>query len=298
MAIDRVKQLLPVQLPGPQPVGLLFAGSVLLKGISLFRKFRLYRNPVNAAALGVGHAIEVVAGGKPGVKEIARFVFLALSIVKCAEDLIELQRHFSELKGHLTGRAFVFMRKDPSFEMKNWSSIGPRFESSWLWFRKVGMERVRLSALLVASIARRIGSLALHMGDAQAALTEDHVSAVVIHGHLLWKKLTANDAILIKKLQAMQGQTDAMMKVLKLPFSAEIFIKILMVPAEVKAKLPDLADIKKGLKKVIDLGKIHVMGTLEELRGVDPSLRKYQLDPRGMDAFTLKVIKPPIRVAN
>lgn len=298
MAVDRVKQLLSVQLPGPQPGGLLFAGSLLLKGISLFRKYRLYRNPVNVAALGVGHAIDFVVGGKPGVKEIARFMFLALSIVKCAEDLIELKSHFNGLKGHFTGRSFVLMRKDPSFHMNKWSSIGPRFDASWLWFRKVGIERMRLSALLIASIFRRIGSLAIHLGDAQAAITEDHVSAVVVHGNLLWKKLTANDAILVKKLQSMQGQTDAMLKALNLPFTADLFIKVVMVPAEVKAKLPDFEDIKRGIKKVIDLGKIHVKGTIEEMRGIDPSLRKYQLDPRGMDAITLKVIKPPIRVVN
>jgi hypothetical protein len=298
VAIDRVKQLLAVQLPGPQSGGLLFAGSLLLKGLSLFRRVRLYRNPVNAAALGVGHAIDFAIGGKPGVKEIARFVFLAVSIVKCAEDLIELKRHFSDLKGHLTGRSYVLMRKDPSFQIKKWSTMGPRFDASWLWFRKVGLERMRLSALLIASIVRRMGSLAVHLGDAQAALTEDHVSAVVIHGHALWKKLTDNDAILVKKLQGMQGQTDAMLKVLNLPFTADLFIKALLVPAEAKAKLPGLGDLKRGIKEVIELGKIHVGGTIEEARGIDPSLRKYQLDPKGKDAVTLKIIEPPIRVVN
>lgn len=298
MAIDRVKQLLAVQLPGPQSTGLLFTGSLILKGLSMFRRVRLYRNPVNAAALGVGHAIDFAIGGKPGVKEIARFVFLALSIVKCAEDLIELKKHLSDLKGHVTGRSYVLMRKDPSFHMKKWSFMGPRFDASWLWFRNVGIERMRLSAWLVVSIVRRIGCLAIHLGDAQAALTEDHVSAVLIHGHSLWKKLTDNDAILVKKLQGMQGQNDAMLKALNLPFTSELFIKALLVPAEAKAKLPGLGDLKRGIKEVIDQGKIHVMGTLEELRGVDPSLRKYQLDPKGQDAFTLKIIDPPIRVAN
>lgn len=298
MAIDRVKQLLAVQLAGSPPSVILSLGSLALKGLHLARRFRLYRNPVNASALGVGHAIDFMIGGKPGVKEIARFVFLAVSIIKCAEDLIEIKRHLNEIKGHVTGRSFVMLRKDPSFKNRKWSVMGPRFDASWFWFRHVGVERMRLCARIIASIVRRIGSLAIHLGDAHAALTEDNVSAVVIHSHLLWKKLTDNDGILIQKLRSMQGQSDPMLKALNVPFTSELFIKVLLVPADIKGKLPDFADVKRAVKGAIETGKIHVKGNMEELMGVDPSLRKYQLEKQGMDPLSLKVIQPPIRVVN
>lgn len=297
MISSPVRQSIAVIAPGGglQRELLLTAGGVLLKGLRIFRIIRQFRNPANLAPLAAGHAIQQVAGNVPTVREIARFLFFTLSLVKCSEDLLEMQRFIGEIKGHLTGKSYLMVKRDRGFEKKLPGRLSPGCQDRLLWISVIGKERVKETFKLLGQFFKRFGSLVLHLSDAHAAITEDSVSTMVLNGSELWKKLSDDNALLVRKLRGLEGKNDQILKILNSSFTTRVFLDIVLLPAKARTQLPGPQDVVDEFKAGAKEKWMMLKAVWERVKGLPRQERAYRIDKRGQDPLSLKIIKPPVR---
>lgn len=294
-----VKQSFQVISPGGGFEKELFltVGGVLYRGLRLLRWIRLLRHPSNLAPLAAGHAIQQVAGNVPTVKEVARFLFFTLSVLKCSEDIVELQRITRSIRGHFTGDEYLMVKRDKGFEPKQIDKWSPGINDRLLWLSVVGKERVKCVFRLIGEFFKKFAALVLHLSDAHAAIMEDSVSTMVVNASALWKKLTDDQSLLVRKLKGMEGKNDAILKILNSSLSTKIMLEVVLLPAKAAEKLPGPQDLLDAFKEGAKEKLMFVKAAWEKVRGLPPQERAYRVDKKGKDPLSLKIIKPPVRPA-
>jgi hypothetical protein len=275
---------------------LLYKGAALLKKIVyIVRKIRLYRRLDNQLPLAIGSILNVTVGNNPTVQQVARFVFGAVSVAKCSEDLIMLTGILRELKENFKGDSYLIVKGGKGFK-------SGRFKARLHWAKDVWVERFKNTFHLIGHFFKRLGSLGVHIMDVEAAYKENSVSEMIVHGSDLWRHLTSDKEVLAKTLLRNKDTNDLLFAQFRSSFRTKALLQILTIPVRVRNKMPDSRDVRRTLRKCAEEIKIPFQILKEKVNGVPDEERTVAYVTEGVDdPASFKVLpspKLPLEVIN
>lgn len=276
---------------------LLFGGEAARIGYLIGRKIRILRKKENIAPLLMGSILDAAVGHLPSVQQVARIVFGSLSILRCSEDLLKIKQLGKRCHALFRGREYLVIKKI------EWAStlkgrISPSIYHSWLWFQRVYLLQVKEAFRLLGKVFKQVALLGLHLADAYSAYRERNVSEIFVHGRDLWRRLTSDESALVKELKRTKKINDWMLARQGSNWTTKLFLNLLTLPNRLKAKLPDMRDVKKQAE-----GKLDAMATNIEAIGEltkDHSQRKYHIYTEGSskDPNAMRFLPSPKRAVS
>jgi hypothetical protein len=266
---QQVRQAIFAQVPGfsfPQKF-LLASAHILRFGLLLGRKVRVWGKKENTIPLALGSTLDAALGMRPSVQKIAQIVFGSLSIIRCGEDLAQINQLVHKVKRCFRGREYVIVKKDvwPSS-----SSQGRRrllFYERFKWIRYFYSEQVKLAFVSIAQIFKQLALLSLHLSDAYSAYTDHHVSEIFVYAKDLWNSLTSENAVLVKELKRTRHVTNGMLAKNGSSWTTELFLSLFLVPARLSQKLPCARDAAASVRRGFEAAVIRIDAVSEEIKG-------------------------------
>lgn len=217
-------------------------------GLLFSRKVRLLKKPENLVPYAAGSVLDAVTKRNPTLQQIARIPFGSVSILRCAEDLAEISRLFCQAGRLLTGKEYVVVKKD-AFVVPDKKGGSPSVRAKTRWRSVVFKEQIRLLFKTIGEIFKRFFQLVLHLGDVYTAFSENTIPEVFIHSRDLWNELTSDKSKLVQYLKRTETINDFMLEKMGAPRKTAFLIKLFLLPAKIREKLPDPRDIKAGLQR-------------------------------------------------
>lgn len=220
-----------------------------LAGVFRFsRKIRLLKKKENIVPYALGSFLDAVTKSNPTLQQVAKIPFGSISILRCACDLAEISRLIRLAGRLLAGKEYVVVKKD-DFLMPNSKETSPSFLDKVRWWNVVYKEQIKLFFKTIGEIFKRFFLLILHLGDAYTAFTENTLPEVFIHSRDLWNELTSRDSKIVKYLKRTEKINDWMLEKMGSPRKTAFLVKLFLLPAKIREKLPDAKDVKAGIKK-------------------------------------------------
>lgn len=240
-------------------------GEVFRWGYLIGRKVCLVKDKKNFGPLVAGSILDSALGNLPSVQQIARIVFGTLSIMRCAEDLVELKNIGRKIKSLFLGKEYITVKKD------NWDSLKKRkvsasFADRWRWFWRVYMKQVKEAFRMIGVWFKRLFLLGLHLADSYSAFKNRHVAEIFVHARDLWNTLTSSKSHLRNQLERSKKINDYMLKKMGSKHRTSFFLNLALLPAKIKQAFPDIRDVKESIAKGTDKLQMRVDAVGEELR--------------------------------
>lgn len=294
--------------------GLLVLGQGLSVGFLLFRRIRLLKRKENAIPFALGSVLDHTLGKKATVQQIARFVFGGVSIIRCSEDFLEMRKIFICFKALLRGEEYITIHGNGWKAAKS-LRISPSWKEKWLRYKILFPLFFKKFFQYIGQFFKRFAALMIHLTDAYLAYRQKTVNEVFIHGKDLWKKLTSDEAVLVKHLKSAKRVNNFMLGQLNPSWTTSLLLSFLTVPAKLKGQLPDKTERKRRLKEPLlrfegnlaaskDTFKTNYLNFIEKV-GLLPRLNEKLIPAREVateqfiegfnDPDTLRFIKSPKR---
>lgn len=211
-------------------------------GLVLYRRIRYLTNPKDAVSFAMG----TLVSHHPTVKQIARFVFGSLSVLRCVKDLHRLTYLLRSCRKIVRGEQYVPI-KDNNFKRKG--RISPSTIDRLFWKKQLFQARSKFFFITVVEIFKTLGKLVCHLADVYSAYNDDIASEVFVHSRQLWNELAAPDTVvLLEKLKKTSSLNDRVFQLKGLSLTTKILIEILQLPAKVA---PLKKDAKEKIKNVV-----------------------------------------------
>jgi hypothetical protein len=210
------------------------------------RKIRLLKKKENLVPYALGSALDAVVKSNPTLQQVARIPFGSISILKCAEDLGEISRLIRLAGRLLSGKEYVVVKKD-AFTVPSKKGVSPSFQDKMRWRAVVYKLQLQLFFKTIGEIFKRFFQLVLHLGDVYTAFKENTLPEVFIHSRDLWNELTSHNSRVVKYLKRSEKINDWMLEKMGSSKKTAFLVKLFLLPAKIKEKLPDGRDVKAGI---------------------------------------------------
>lgn len=217
-------------------------------GWLISRKIRLLKKKENLVPYAMGSALDAFTKSNPTLQQVARIPFGSISILRCAEDLAEISRLFRLAGRLLTGKEYVVVKKD-DFATPFKKGMSPSFQDKVRWHNTVFKLQIKLLFKVIGEIFKRFFQLILHLGDVYTAFKENTLPEVFIHSRDLWNELTSQNSSIVKYLKRSEKINDWMLEKMGSPKKTAFLVKMFLLPAKIRERLPDGRDVRAGIAK-------------------------------------------------